>query len=202
MTTTPVLALPDFTKTFIIECDASDAGTGAVLQQENHPIAFYSKPLATRHVKYPAYEKELIGLAKAVTHWKPYLWGQKFVVRTDHFSLKYLLDYRLGSSTQQHWVTKLMSFDFVIEYKAGKENGVADALSRRSEEYKSPITCNIFSLAQPSFLEPLKEEVQNSTEAQQLAQEISEGKKGSIGLHREGLSFTKGEFFFHPGQPK
>ena len=86
------MALPNFTIPFIVECDASDVGLGAVLQQGGHPIAYFSRPWASRHLKYPAYEKELIGLAKAVVHWRPYLWGNHFIVRTNHYSLKYLLD--------------------------------------------------------------------------------------------------------------
>ena len=68
MTCTPVLALPDFTTLFILEYDASDTGMGAVLQQNGQPIAYFSRPLALRYKSLPAYEKELIGLAKVVRH--------------------------------------------------------------------------------------------------------------------------------------
>lgn len=75
MTTTPVLAFLDFSQPFVIECDASDLGIGAVLLQNKRPIAFFSRVLARRHQPLPAYEKELIGLVKAIRHWGSYLWG-------------------------------------------------------------------------------------------------------------------------------
>lgn len=130
----PVLALPDFTKEFVVECDASGSGIGAVLQQEGHPIAFFSRTLAARHVKLAAYERELIGLAKAVIHWRPYLLGRRFLIRTDHYSLKYLLEQRLSTSPQVHWISKLLGFDFSVEYRSGMTNKVADALSRCHED--------------------------------------------------------------------
>jgi len=102
VTTAPVLALPDFSLPFIVECDASTHGFGAVLLQEQHPIAFFSRPAAPRHHSLAAYERELIGLVFAIRHWHPYLWGRRFLVCTDHFSLKFLLDQRLATIPQHH----------------------------------------------------------------------------------------------------
>ena len=102
VTSAPVLALPDFAKPFTVECDASTYGFGAVLIQEGHPIAFFSRPVVPRHRSLAAYERELIGLVLAVRHWQPYLWGRRFVVKTDHYSLKYLLDQRLATIPQHH----------------------------------------------------------------------------------------------------
>ena len=69
----PVLHLPDFTEPFIVDCDASGLGFGAVLHQDGALIAFFSRPFAARHLKVVAYERELIGLVRAVRHWHPYL---------------------------------------------------------------------------------------------------------------------------------
>jgi hypothetical protein len=95
-----VLQLPDFAKDFFVDCDASDSGFGAVLHQGAGPLAFFSRPFAARHMKVAAYERELIGLVQAVRHWCPYLWGCSFIVRTDHYALKSMLDQRLSTIPQ------------------------------------------------------------------------------------------------------
>lgn len=95
--TAPLLQLPDFSKQFVVDCDASGSGFGAVLHQGDGAIAFFSRAVAPHHAKLPAYERELIGLVKAVKNWRPYLWGRSFKVRTDHYSLKLILDQRLST---------------------------------------------------------------------------------------------------------
>ena len=59
--------------------------------------------------------------------------GSPFIVRTDHQSLKFLLEQRVGTPAQQKWITKLLGYVFIVEYKKGSENRVADALSRQME---------------------------------------------------------------------
>jgi hypothetical protein len=156
VTTAPVLTLPDFTKPFVVECDASTYGFGAVLIQEAHPIAFFSQPVAPCHRSLAAYERELIRLVLAVRHWRPYLWGRRFVVKTDHYSLKYLLDQRLATIPQHHWVGKLLGFDFSVEYKSGATNTVADALSRRDNDEDGTWTLQAISAPRFDFISRLR----------------------------------------------
>jgi hypothetical protein len=137
----PVLTTPDFTKTFIVECDASGNGIGAVLMQEGRPLAFESRPLKGRDLHKPIYEKEMMmAILHALKKWRPYLIGRHFKIKTDHDSLKYFLEQRLSSEEQQKWVTKILGYNFEIVYKKGKQNVVADALSRKDEDVLSPIS--------------------------------------------------------------
>lgn len=126
----PVLALPNFEKTFVIETDASSTGIGAVLMQDNHPICFISKALGARHQSLSVYEKELLAVVHAVQAWNSYLSQGLFIIKTDQRSLKYLLDKKVTTPFQHFWLSKLMGFSFEIQYKQGKDNMVADALSR------------------------------------------------------------------------
>jgi hypothetical protein len=75
-----LLQLPDFNIKFIMECDALGSAFGAVLHQGDGPVALFSQAVAIHHAKLPAYERELIGLVKAVRHWHPYLWGRSFLI--------------------------------------------------------------------------------------------------------------------------
>lgn len=95
-------------------------GFGAILHQGTGPLAFYGKPLATRHLKVATYERELIGLVQVMRHWRPYLWGHRFVVRTDHYALKYMLDQRLSTILQPQWISKLFGFNLTVEYRAAR----------------------------------------------------------------------------------
>ena len=129
----PVLALPNFTKTFTVECDASSSGISDVLMQELQPIAFHSQVLKDSALTLSTYKKEFLALISAMKKWRPYLVERPFVIKTDRQNLKYLLYQRIGTPFQQKWLSELLGYAFVVEYKKGSENVVANALFRRGE---------------------------------------------------------------------
>ena len=131
MSSCPVLALPDFTKPFELHCDASGDGIGAVLMQEKHPIVFESRKLYGVERSYSIYDWEMLAIMHALAKFRSYLVGGKFVIKTDHNSIKYFMNQRDLNDRQQKWITKLQAYNFDIEFVKGKKNVVADALSRR-----------------------------------------------------------------------
>jgi len=167
VTQAPVLALPNFSQPFLIECDASGVGIGAVLMQGNRPIAFLSKALKGKALHMSTYEKELFALVTAIQKWRPYLLGRPFVVKTDQQSLKFLLEQKVGTLFQQKWITKLLGYDFVVEYKKGVENRVADALSRK-EGWEEGLSLSLLPIPTASWVEDLKQQYTEDEELKQL----------------------------------
>ncbi|WVZ69420.1 LOW QUALITY PROTEIN: hypothetical protein U9M48_018208 [Paspalum notatum var. saurae] len=135
LTSAPVLALPDFQQTFVIETDASDKGIGAVLQQNGHPIAFVSRALGPKSSALSTYEKECLAILLAVDYWRPYLLSSEFIIKTDQKSLVHLDDQHLSTPWQHKAMTKLLGLQYKICYKKGTENRVADSLSRLPSNY-------------------------------------------------------------------
>lgn len=133
MISSQVLALPNFALPFKLECDAYDNGIGAVLQQHGRPIAFTSRAIGPKNQSLSTCERELIAIVHAVKKRQSYLQGRHFIIKTDHYSLKYFLDQRANTTFQQKWVSKLTRFDYEIHFKERAENVVADALFRRQD---------------------------------------------------------------------
>ncbi|XP_052483420.1 uncharacterized protein LOC128038888, partial [Gossypium raimondii] len=123
LTHAPLLALPNFDKTFELECDASGLGIGAVLMQDGRPIAYFSEKLNGAVLNYPTYDKELYSLIRALETWQHYLWPKEFVIHTDHESLKYLKGQHKLNKRHAKWVEFLESFPYVIKYKKEAHSG-------------------------------------------------------------------------------
>eukprot|EP00252_Welwitschia_mirabilis_P018607 TRINITY_DN4131_c0_g3_i1.p2 TRINITY_DN4131_c0_g3~~TRINITY_DN4131_c0_g3_i1.p2 ORF type:complete len:147 (+),score=24.52 TRINITY_DN4131_c0_g3_i1:3-443(+) len=114
MTTTLVLQLPNFHLPFMIECDVSMEGIGAVLMQQGHPIAYFSKGFSFSNRFKSAYDRELLALVLAIKKWRHYLLGKRFYVQADHSSLKHLLEQQTLTNSQQRLILMLLPFDFSI----------------------------------------------------------------------------------------
>ena len=99
MSSTSVLTTIDFTKPFLVECDAPGFEIGAVLMQEGHPITFESRKLNKRSLK-STYDKEMLAIIYALSKWRQYLLGSKILIRTDHNRLQSLLQQQTFSTEQ------------------------------------------------------------------------------------------------------
>jgi hypothetical protein len=135
MSTCSVLALPDFGQPFTLECDASGEGIRAILMQNRHPLAYESRKLKRPELLYTIYDKEMMAILHALAKFRQYLVGAKFVVKSDHNSLKYFLEQKDLNERPHKWVSKIQAYDFDIEFVKGKNNVVADALSKRPSIY-------------------------------------------------------------------
>lgn len=193
----PVLALPNFSKPFVIDTDASDKGIGAVLQQDGHPIAFISKALGPRNQGLSVYEKECLAILCAVDQWRAYIQHAEFIIRTDQKSLIHLEDQRLSTPWQYKALTKLMGLQFKIIYKKGRDNNAADALSRRSDfaADNEQVEAYAVTTARPIWLEQLGAGYQTDTQAKELLSQIALGQKKDHVTVVNGVIRYKGRIY-------
>ncbi|KAJ8337204.1 hypothetical protein SKAU_G00384240 [Synaphobranchus kaupii] len=135
LTEAPVLAYPDAKRPFIVDTDASNTGVGAVLSQEDEDgervVAYYSRALGKAERNYCVTRRELLAVVRALHHFRPYLQGSHFLLRTDHASLTWLLTFKDPEGQVARWLEQLQGYDFEIRHRAGRLHGNADALSRR-----------------------------------------------------------------------
>ncbi|KAA8538316.1 hypothetical protein F0562_027861 [Nyssa sinensis] len=188
MTTTPTLAMPNFQEVFTIETDASGDGIEVVLTQQGKPVAYMSRALKVTKKCWLTYAKEMLAIIAAIRMWRPYLLGQKFYIKTDQRSLKYLLEQRMATPEQQKWVVKLLGYDYEILYHPGRENSAADALLRKPG---SSILYQIF-LPQISLWEDIKEAAKEDPYIQSMGRVALEQPGGSY-TWRHGLLLYKGK---------
>lgn len=129
-----VLEREDPSRPFVLHCDWSTKGLGAILVQvdehgQEHMIACISRSLNTHEARYPAWKGELLAVVWAVKHFKPYLAGRDFTVCTDHRPLLWLMSAPELSGQQERWVLSLQEFSFCVQHREGSSNP-ADAPSR------------------------------------------------------------------------
>ena len=130
----PILQLPDFNRTFIIQTDASDTGIGCVLMQEYdgilHPVSYASRKLASREQNYSVIEREALAIVWAISKFDFYLYGRQFVVQTDHKPLVYVNKSKTLNKRIMRWAMLLQEYQFSVQSISGKNNYAADFLSR------------------------------------------------------------------------
>ncbi|GJZ77502.1 putative reverse transcriptase domain-containing protein [Tanacetum coccineum] len=130
----PILSLPEGSEDFVVYCDASLKGFGAVLMQREKVIAYASRQLRKNEENYTTHDLELGAVVFSLRLWRHYLYGTKCTVYTDHKSLQYILDQKELNMRHRRWIELLSDYDCVIRYHPGKANVVTDALSRKDKE--------------------------------------------------------------------
>ena len=135
--TVPVLTSPNFDKPFKLHIDASDVGAGSVLLQDDdlgidHPVCYYSKKFVEYQKHYSTIEKEALSLLLALQHFEVYLSSTPFpiVVYTDHNPLTFLHKMKNKNHRLMRWSLAVADYNIIIKHIKGKDNVIADALSR------------------------------------------------------------------------
>ncbi|MCG8046017.1 MAG: RNase H-like domain-containing protein, partial [Candidatus Thiodiazotropha endolucinida] len=135
LTESPILAHPDFEKEFTLDTDASDVAIGAVLSQviegREHVIAYASRTLNKHERQYCVTRKELLAVVNYVKHFRHYLYGKRFTLRTDHGSLRWIMNFKNPEGQVARWLEILSAYDMKIEHRAGRLHTNADGLSRK-----------------------------------------------------------------------
>ncbi|GKD78017.1 putative reverse transcriptase domain-containing protein [Tanacetum coccineum] len=130
----PILALPKGTEDFVVYCDISLKGYGAMLMQREKVIAYASRQLKVHEENYTTHDLELGAVVFTLRLWRHFLYGMQCVVFTDHKSLQYILNQKELNLRQRRWIELLSDYDCEIRYHPGKANVVADALSRKGRD--------------------------------------------------------------------
>nr|GEU81623.1 putative reverse transcriptase domain-containing protein [Tanacetum cinerariifolium] len=125
----PILALPEGSEDFVVYCDASIKGLGAILMQKEKVIAYGSRKLKVHKKNYTTHDLELGAVVFALKIWRHYLYGTKCTVFNDHKILQHILDQKELNMRQRRWLELLSDYDCEIRYHPGKANVVANALS-------------------------------------------------------------------------
>ena len=125
-----LLYLPNFDKAFKIKCDASGVGIGVVLMEDSKPIAYFSEKRSGATLNYPTHDNELYAMARTSQN-QHYLWPREFIIHYDHQSLKFSKTQGNLQKIHAKWFNFIEMFQYMIKYKNGKKNVVANALSRR-----------------------------------------------------------------------
>src|SRR3954469_7868026 len=172
----------------MVYCDASLMGLGGVLMQNQRVVAYASRQPKVHERNYPTHDLELAALVFVLKLWRHYIYGSRFEVFSDHKSLKSLFDQKELNMRQRKWLEFLKDYDFGLNYHPGKENVVADALSRKSLHMSMLMVRELDLIEQFRDLSLVCESTSNSVKLGMLkltngiVEEIRNGQKSDVGL--------------------
>src|ERR1700680_1182957 len=199
VSTAPVLIVPDPKLAYTVLTDASGYAIGAALCQDHgnglQPCAYLSRKMNEHEKNYPVHEQELLAIVHALREWRHYFLGNRFTEITDHRSLQYLATQDKLSARQTRWREFLQQFDFEIKYRPGKENDVADGLSRRPDHLSSMNESSIST--DNELVDLITTEYQNDPVTKHILEKGN--KKFTV---RDGLIYTADNKLYIPGSEK
>lgn len=165
--------------------------------QKGRPIAYLSQALKGRSIALSTYEQEMLAILLAIKKWRQYLWRRRFIIRTDHQALKYLLEHKLCSGAQYKWVMKLHGYTYQVKYKKGAEDRVADGLSRRGEIQLEAIT-----MVSADCIKQFKTQMATSSYYQRKLSKWTAGKLDvQKYTHLDGMLYYKTKLLIDPKSP-
>nr|GEX61575.1 putative reverse transcriptase domain-containing protein [Tanacetum cinerariifolium] len=186
-----ILDLPEGPDDFVVYCDASLKGYGAVLMQRDKVIAYASRQLKTNEENYTTHDLELGAVVFALRLWRHYLYGTKCVVYTDHKSLQYILDQKELNMRQRRWIKLLSDYDCKIPYHPGKANVVADALSRKVPDKPLRVRSLVMSTYTDLSERILKAQLEAMKQENVKAENLGRLLKPIFGIHSNGICWDR-----------
>jgi transposase InsO family protein len=200
LTNAPILAPPDYTRPFVVTTDASKYAVGAVLSQgegsEMRVVAYESRKMIDAETRYEIHDKELLAVIHALKKWDFHLRGRRFRIVTDNWATKYIQTKPHLNHRQMNWMSILQSFDFDIVHRPGKENIVADALSRRPDYSISAIT---WLTADSGLLQQAQLDSQSDPEYQRVLATVTAGSRTDFTVIDE-LLYKEGRLYVPQGE--
>lgn len=196
----PVLRMADFSKSFILQTDASNSAVGAVLAQEvdgvRQPIAFASRTLTEQEKKSSIYELECLAVVFGIDKFRQYLEHAEFLLETDNQALSWLLAHPRQLGKIGRWVVRISSLKFKVQHIKGSQNVVADALSRMFEGYKTsdlhdiPVNCNLITDFPLAFTDIRKHQNEDN-ELSVIIQNLNSGVEQKPYVMDKGILYCK-----------
>nr|GEZ64552.1 putative reverse transcriptase domain-containing protein [Tanacetum cinerariifolium] len=185
----PILAFPKGSEDFIVYCDDSNKGLGAVLMQREKVISYASRQLKIHEKNYMTHDLELGAVVFALKIWRHYLYGTKCTLFTDHKSLQHILDQKELNMRQRRWLELLRDYDCDIHYHPRKANVAASFEALYGQKCRSPLCWTKVGEAQILGPELIQETTEKIVQIKQRMQAACDRQKSYADLKRKPMEF-------------